>query len=490
MKIRGAVFKVCFVAVLVFYAALSAEIRMRSIDVSPYVGAYFYQENLYFNLNHGKNLGLRLGYNITEQWGVEATAGYVQTTTKEDFLTPNGWTLYQGTNTDFWLFHLDALYHLFPEEQVNPYIAFGGGAYNIDPKGFDSNIDPLFNYGLGVKYSFTDWAAFRADARHIIAINQVDEFNDVATDLHNNLSFDVGLTFSIGGVMPDTDGDGVYDRKDKCPNTPAGVKVDKDGCPLDTDGDGVADYLDKCPDTPAGVKVDKDGCPLDTDGDGVADYLDKCPDTPAGVKVDKDGCPIDTDGDGVADYLDKCPGTPAGSEVDEYGCTNPDTDGDGVCDAWVSELGLSDIYAGKCAGSDRCPDTPAGDEVDEFGCTYTRIILKKDDTITLDNVYFALGKADIVPESFPTLNEVLKIFKDNPGIQIQIEGHTDSQGSATYNQKLSQARAESVMRYLVENLGIPQGQLTAIGYGEERPVADNRTKEGRAQNRRIEFRVK
>ena len=89
---------------------------------------------------------------------------------------------------------------------------------------------------------------------------------------------------------------------------------------VDTDGDGVFDYMDKCPDTPAGVKVDETGCPLDTDGDGVYDYMDKCPDTPKGVVVDKDGCPLDTDGDGVYDYLDKCPGTPVGAKVNADGC--------------------------------------------------------------------------------------------------------------------------------------------------------------------------
>src|ERR1700690_2755146 len=89
----------------------------------------------------------------------------------------------------------------------------------------------------------------------------------------------------------DSDGDGVVDSLDKCPNTPAGVKVDAQGCPLDSDGDGVPDYLDKCPNTPAGVKVDAQGCPLDSDGDGVPDYLDKCPNTPAGTA---DGCPPPT----------------------------------------------------------------------------------------------------------------------------------------------------------------------------------------------------
>ncbi|MFO7809939.1 MAG: outer membrane beta-barrel domain-containing protein [Candidatus Delongbacteria bacterium] len=490
MEKRKTAFKATIVAVLIFFTALSGEIRMRSLDVSPYIGTYFYQENLYIDLNHGMNMGLRLGYNITEEWAVETTSGYVATTTMHDYRTPGGRTLYKGTHVDFWLFHLDAVYHLFPDELVNPYISFGGGAYNIDPQTFDSNIDPLFNYGFGVKYSLSDWAAFRADCRHIMSVNQTDAFDRASEDLHHNLTFDVGMTFSIGGIRPDTDGDGVYDRKDKCPNTPLGVEVDIDGCPVDTDGDGVPDYLDKCPDTPQGVEVDEHGCPVDTDGDGVPDYLDKCPGTPQGVEVDEHGCPVDTDGDGVADYLDKCPDTPQGTEVDEYGCPYPDSDKDGVCDPWVNELGLSDLYSDICTGSDRCPDTPEGDEVDEHGCTYTRIVLEKDDKITLDNIYFELGKASLVPDSYPILDEAMKIFKDNPGIKIEIEGHTDSQGSAAYNKDLSQRRAETVMRYLVENLGVPQDQLTAVGYGEERPVADNRTKEGRARNRRIEFRVK
>jgi len=98
------------------------------------------------------------------------------------------------------------------------------------------------------------------------------------------------------------------------------VKVDAVGCPIDSDGDGVPDYLDKCPNTPKGVKVDAVGCPLDSDGDGVVDAADKCPNTPKGVKVDAVGCPLDSDGDGVPDYLDKCPNTPKGLVVDETGC--------------------------------------------------------------------------------------------------------------------------------------------------------------------------
>lgn len=88
----------------------------------------------------------------------------------------------------------------------------------------------------------------------------------------------------------------------------------------DSDGDGVLDNIDRCPNTPKGVAVDSHGCPLDTDGDGVYDYLDKCPNTPKGVRVDLKGCPVDSDGDGVYDYMDQCPGTPVGARVNAKGC--------------------------------------------------------------------------------------------------------------------------------------------------------------------------
>ncbi|MFN3800517.1 thrombospondin type 3 repeat-containing protein, partial [Belliella pelovolcani] len=161
----------------------------------------------------------------------------------------------------------------------------------------------------------------------------------------------------------DSDGDGVPDIIDLCPNTPPGEAVDRFGCSLDqydSDGDGVPNHLDQCPGTPAGEPVDENGCAdsqRDSDGDGVSDDMDLCPDTPAGEEVDENGCADsqkDSDGDGVTDDLDLCPDTPAGEEVDENGCSasQRDSDGDGVTD---------DL--------DLCPDTPEGEEVDENGCS-------------------------------------------------------------------------------------------------------------------------
>ncbi|MFO7810907.1 MAG: OmpA family protein [Candidatus Delongbacteria bacterium] len=331
---------------------------------------------------------------------------------------------------------------------------------------------------------------------------------------------------------------------DKCPNTKPGVPVDEYGCATpDTDNDGVCDPwveelglqedfakvctgIDLCPDTPAGAPVDKDGCTEpDTDKDGVCDPwveelelsdnfshickgLDKCPDTPLNVEVDEHGCPDpDSDNDGVCDPWvtenglseeyenicsgsDKCPDTPAGVPVDRDGCPNPDRDGDGICDPWVMDMGLSEEYAHICVGSDKCPDEPetVNSFEDDDGCP-DAIILKKDETITLDNIYFRLGSADLEPESFQTLNSLRRVFIDNPGIVVRIEGHTDSQGSDAYNLKLSEQRANTVAEYIVNVLGISRDQVSSVGYGEARPVATNKTSAGRAQNRRIEFRV-
>ena len=197
--------------------------------------------------------------------------------------------------------------------------------------------------------------------------------------------------------------------------------------PVDSDGDGVFDDKDQCPDTPKGVTVDSVGCPLDTDGDGVYDYLDKCPGTPKGVKVDSVGCPLDTDGDGLYDYLDKCPGTPTGATVDERGC-------------WV-----------------------------------------------LKGVYFDTNKWDIKPQYFSILDEVVLVLRKNAYLKVEIQGHTDSQGSAKYNQKLSENRAKSVMDYLVEE-GIGSDRLTARGYGLTQPAFTNNSPENMTMNRRVELK--
>ena len=293
-----------------------------------------------------------------------------------------------------------------------------------------------------------------------LSSSENDYLDDIAVGRALDLVFSGGVTLSyyFGGDK-DTDGDGVIDRNDMCPNTPKGVKVDDFGCALDSDGDGVADYLDKCPDTPKGVKVDNQGCPIDTDGDGVADYLDKCPNTPNGVSVDNQGCPLDADGDGVADYLDKCPDTPNGVSVDNQGCPL-DSDGDGVAD-----------YL------DKCPDTPKGEKVDKFGC------LIKAPIILGAKANFAFNQSQLLSSAISELDQVAEDMINHKQYTAIIEGYTDALGESSYNISLSKRRAESVANYLVKK-GVDRDRLQIKAYGEADPVATNETIQGRAQNRR------
>ncbi|MBP7148551.1 MAG: OmpA family protein [Acidobacteria bacterium] len=263
------------------------------------------------------------------------------------------------------------------------------------------------------------------------------------------------------------------DRKDKCPDTPSGARVDAVGCPSDGDGDGVFDGLDKCPDTTKGWPVDASGCTPDADGDGVVDPLDKCPNTPRGTKVDANGCPVDSDGDGVTDDKDRCPGTARGVKVDANGCPL-DSDGDGVTD-----------------DKDRCPDTPRGTKVDANGCPEQKkeapLFTPEKRTLVLEGVYFDTDKATLKPESVTVLDRVAASLRDWPEVRVEVGGHTDSRGSNSHNQKLSEARAQAVRDYLVDK-GIDASRITAKGYGEGSPIDNNNTEEGRQKNRRVELK--
>lgn len=282
---------------------------------------------------------------------------------------------------------------------------------------------------------------------------------------NSNWSSSTALAECEGGMKKpaDSDKDGVMDSKDKCPGTAAGIKVDATGCAKDSDGDGAADSYDRCPGTPRGVSVDATGCPTDSDGDGVADNNDKCPGTAQGVKVDASGCPIDSDGDGIADSNDKCPGTAQGVKVDASGCDiNKDDDGDGIANRM-----------------DSCPGSAPGAVVDGTGCD-----LKAD--IRLNNVQFKTGTANLDAQSKNILNRVAATLNANPHLKFEVAGHTDNTGNYQSNVNLSESRAKSVRQYLIDN-GVSASRLTARGYGPDKPVASNDTRNGRSLNRRVEL---
>jgi OOP family OmpA-OmpF porin len=412
---------VVMVMLAVTVTAGHAQVREGSYSVTPFIGGYIFEHNE--DLKNGLVYGLRGGYHFTKNLGLEGFFNYVPTESKS-----------VAGNPDIRLYGygIEGLYHFMPESRFVPFLAVGVGGGHYRGSGVIDDRNKLaVDYGAGLKYFLTENLALRADVRHVLPFN----------DHYNDLLFTVGLNIAFGGAkkaLPEV-------MATRAAEPAAPVKVVKD-----TDGDGVVDDLDKCPGTPAGVKVDQDGCPLDTDGDGVPDYLDKCPGTPAGVKVDQDGCPLDTDGDGVPDYLDKCPGTPAGVKVDQDGCPPP-----------VVQKAV--------------PQAASAME--------TAIVERG--RVTL-NVEFDTAKSTIRKSSQEEIGKLAAVLKKYPDLKILIEGHTDNVGSAKYNEKLSQQRADAIKKNLVEKYGIDASRLNTKGYGLTKPVASNATKEGRQKNRRVE----
>lgn len=439
------------------------------VELSPFAGAVVHDDE--GPLEDDLLVGGRLGLWINSFVGVEGSFNYNPTTTR---------TLPRG-DVNFYAAGADLVLNLAPEgSPLVPYLTGGMARSWYDADGTTEAVEvDGFSFGGGVKLlvheGSTSRTTLRFDFRDITVedADQEVELGTANSRLHN-LFGSAGISIAFGAnSAKDSDGDGVLDKLDDCPGTPLGALVDAKGCPLDSDWDAVYDGLDQCPSTPRGALVDQDGCPLDGDGDGIADGLDKCPETPAGARVDKDGCAIDGDGDGVPDGLDQCEQTPSGATVDAQGCPL-DGDGDGVFD-----------------GLDECPDTPAGDDVDPRGCTISQQEKEFLDTGTLrlNDINFASNSATLQPGSYGSLDEVGGILEKWPQLRIEIGGHTDSRGSESHNQQLSQQRAQSVLDYLLKKFEINSRQFTVVGYGESQPVADNSTAEGRLANRRVEFRI-
>jgi OOP family OmpA-OmpF porin len=256
------------------------------------------------------------------------------------------------------------------------------------------------------------------------------------------------------------------------------AKSPKDRCVGygDRDGDGIKDNVDKCPDEPEDKDgfEDEDGCPdPDNDGDGIKDVVDKCPMEPEDKDgfQDEDGCPdLDNDGDGLSDKVDQCPNDPEDKDnfEDDDGCPDLDNDKDGFADK-----------------DDKCPDVPG---VAPDGCPkkYSLVVVTAQRIELKQTVFFDFNKATIKQVSFALLDDVAQAMVDNPTFKVEIGGHTDSVGNDAFNAKLSQARAESVKAYLAKH-GIAANRMVPKGFGENVPIADNRTEVGRSQNRRVEF---
>ncbi|MBA3548352.1 MAG: OmpA family protein [Nannocystis sp.] len=373
------------------------------------------------------DIGLRFGYYPLSFLGLEVEGGVVPTKLRDD-----SDKALLGTFRGYGLVQLPY--------RIAPFALVGFGMMGTNGSKIGNDIDPALHFGGGVKFYINRLLALRVDVRdNVTAQYKVDAGRTHHVEVLLGLSLLLNRKKPTPKLDVDTDGDGFLDRVDSCVQVKG---VAPDGCPLataeepDTDGDGFKDSVDACVNEPG---IAPDGCP-DTDGDGFKDNVDKCPQV-AGVAPD--GCPPpDTDGDGIIDANDKC--------IQEPESKNNYKDADG------------------------CPD-----EVPKAVARFSGVI---------KGIYFDVDKDSIKKTSKKTLDEAIVVLKENDDVRLEISGHTDNTGDRDHNVDLSTRRAEAVKKYLVD-AGIDASRLTARGAGPDEPVADNKTKAGKALNRRIEFKL-
>lgn len=367
------------------------------------------------------------GRRLTDVFALEGRAGY-----SDIDGWPNWPSVTERESQEFIDIGLDLVSHLNPKGRFSPYLIFGIGYLGTRTASGSDENRPSGSAGLGFAWTLGDSAfAIRGDYRFRLAWEKDNSLTDrIAT---------LGLQYSFGrrAAPPiiDTDNDGVQDVFDQCPHSEAGVVVDDAGCEIfvDSDGDGVMDRKDLCANTPQGVPVDSYGCLRDEDGDGVTDDIDECPNTVSGAAIYVNGCERDDDGDNVVNHMDECPNTRANVPVDARGC---------------------EIRS----------------------------------TVELRGVNFASNSDRLLTGAEQVLDDAIEWLGRNPHLVVEVAGHTDSDGAAAANLGLSERRAYTVRDYLI-NGGIAASRLTARGYGESEPVADNATTEGKAENRRVELRI-
>lgn len=396
------------------------------LSVSKYVG-------------DGFSFGATASVNKIDRW-----VSRDETTLATDLVTNPGDLNYYGLDATIKYSFME----LLKSKWLEPSAHIGGG-YTF----FGDASAGTINGGLGLTFWLSEGFGLQFQS---IYKHSFDDTRIANVDVPSHMQHSAGLTFKFGGK--DTDGDGIYDKEDTCPEV-KGLPEFK-GCP-DTDKDGIQDSADSCPDV-AGL-AEFNGCP-DTDGDGIIDSEDACVDV-KGTKMMK-GCP-DADGDGVADKDDNCPSVKG--DKANGGCPWPDTDGDKVLDK-----------------DDKCP-TVAG-TVANNGCPEV-----SDDTMKKLNDYgktilFNTGKSSFQKQTIPVLQAITAILKEYPTAKFSLEGHTDSTGSDALNQKLSEERAAAVKNFLVAN-GIDASRLSSKGFGESMPVDSNKTAKGKANNRRVEVKL-
>lgn len=428
------------------------------------------------DLDPGFGGALRLGFWLPLNLGIELEG-----------LTSNAQTA-AGSSTNVLSGTASLLYNIRVGESSSLFLKSGFGTTKYGDSCPTVSVPGSGPCGSASEFVFG--GGFRAALSPILMIRgEADYQHNTDLTSFSNLVGSLGLAVMVGSrPLIDTDRDGVFDRKDKCPDTPMGAIVNKQGCPSDTDGDTVPDGLDRCPNTPAGATVNSAGCPSDADKDSVVDGVDQCADTPAGAQVDAAGCPVDTDADGVPDGLDRCPATPAGATVDALGCPG-DSDNDKVPD-----------------GIDQCPNTAIGVTVNSFGCPASAALpgppppaavagaaavgaaaattAPTQGPWVVPGTAFAPQGSTIGGAALPVLDSVASVLKTDQRVAVEIVGHADDYSSQAANSQLSAARADAVRSYLLSK-GVSPRQLQARGAGSTGADPNGSP----SQNRRTEIRI-
>jgi outer membrane protein OmpA-like peptidoglycan-associated protein len=451
----------------------------------------------------------RIGLWLPYRFSAEVEAAFAGSEAVDRSLEPDD-TVNRTTRT----IAVSVLYNIPIGQKAWAHLRLGGGStdYGDYPTNrIIKNKSDVLMGGAGLRIGITPVLLARGDLT-------LGRNSDTSGTSFTNVGVSLGLSYMLGSKpIPDSDGDGVLENRDRCPDTPTGAQVDESGCPSDSDADGVPDGVDRCANTALGADVDSTGCTQDSDGDNIADGIDRCPDTESGVLVDPNGCPRDSDGDTIPDGLDRCSETPKGATVDALGCPG-DEDGDGVLD-----------------GLDRCPRTPTGTSINAEGCPTTQGAAPQPaprraappspsnapapqpgaaaagaaaagaaappgarpsaaaakGRLTpgvISGVAFASGSARLLPQSYEPLDSIAAILKADTTLKIEIGAHTDNSGTASENEHLTNLQAEAVRTYLVTK-GVSFQQVQARGYGGAFPLTTDNTPRGRAANRRVELKL-
>ena len=339
-----------------------------------------------------------------------------------------------GNEPDMFRIALNGVYEYKSLGFITPLAKAGVGYRNLDINEANTHNTLYVDAGIGAKIPITKHIALKLEAVYMLDHNNVRWDSDISALAGINIAF--GNSTPKPAPVVDVDNDGVNDAFDKCLSTPSGVKVDSNGCKVDgdDDNDGVKNSVDICPSTPLGTEIDANGCKVDgdDDNDGIKNSVDLCLSTPAGTEVESNGCAVDgdNDGDGISDSMDKCPNTVANDSVTSDGCVN--------------EINLQ--------------------------------------------INFKTGSSDVDAQSKENIIKFTNFLNATPSYSAEIIGYTDNIGNSKKNKKLSLKRATAVTD-MIKKQGVADSRVSATGMGEENPVADNTTKEGRAQNRRVQAKL-